>query len=229
MSKAAACLAAVLRRLPVQAQVLDAGCGDFRILREHADALAGKRYVGCDSTARASPAGADFQLCDLDTPPLPFADDTFDLAIFSHVIEHLNQPIPALIDLVRVVKPGGLLYVECPSERSLQPGWWAPQSMNLILSFHDDPTHGGHPWSPQGLRRAALYMGCEPVETRYDRSLLRGVRLPLDWAYGLVAKDSDHMVTSWWQAVGWSAFAVIRKPGSMSGAPPFNYRSFKES
>lgn len=229
MSKAAACLDGALRALPAGARVLDAGCGDFRIARDHAEALTGKTYVGCDTVEKNKPAHAEFHAVDLDKPPLPFADDSFDLVVFSHVIEHLDEPIPALRELVRVLRPGGLLYVECPSEKSLRPGPWGPQSYNLILSFHDDPTHSGRPWSPQSLRRVAIYMGCEPLETRYDQSLMRGLRLPIDWVYGLIARKPDHMVTSWWLASGWVAFALIRKPAGLKGAPAFNYRSFRES
>lgn len=227
MSKAAACLEHALKHVPPGGRVLDAGCGDFRILREHAAALEGRTYVGCDATAQTTPPGVEFRQCNLDQPPLPFEDDSFDLVIFSHVIEHLANPVAALGELVRVLKPGGSLFVECPSEKSLRPGPWAPPDFNLILSFHDDPTHGGRPWSPQALRRAAIYMGCKPLETHYDQSLLRALRLPFDWAYGLATRNSDHLVTSWWLASGWVSYALIRKPETLKGAPAFNYRSFR--
>lgn len=227
MNQAAACLRQALRALPANASVLDAGCGDFRIYREFADQFSGKEYVGCDHAETLPPLGASFSQWDLERFPLPFEDDRFDFAILSHVLEHVGKPVDLLRELVRVLKPGGALYVECPSERSLKPGWWAPEHYNLILSFHDDPTHSGRPWSPQALRRTALYMNCEPRIAKHDRSFVRWLRLPLDWTYGLLAARPDHMVDSWWQANGWVTYALIRKPDDMRGAPGFNYYSFK--
>jgi SAM-dependent methyltransferase len=227
MSKAAAFLRRAMDALPAGASVLDAGCGDFRMLREHQAELSGKHYLGCDLVERTAPANAQFVQCDLQSFPLPFEDDRFDLVILSHVLEHVADPVSLMGELVRVLKPGGQLFVECPSERSLRSGWWAPQHYNLILSFHDDPTHTGRPWSPQSLRRLALYLQSEPVLVGYDRSLIRRLRLPFDWLYGLVASKPDHMVSSWWLATGWVAYALVRKPVGVRGRPEFNYYSFK--
>lgn len=227
MSKADECLRKVLAELPPGASILDAGCGDFRLLTEMPALLAGKQYTGCDKDGKVPPLGAAFEQCDLGNSALPFGDDNYDAVILSHVLEHLTNPIGAIQELLRVLKPGGRLYVECPSDRSLKPGWWAPAHYNLILSFFDDPTHVGRPWSPQGLRRLALYFGCAPRIVAYDRSLLRWARLPLDWIYGLLARKPDHMVTSWWLATGWVSYAVIEKPADRTGVLAFDYYSFK--
>lgn len=40
---------------------------------------------------------------------LPFADEAFDAVIFAHVLEHLADPVAALRELVRVLKPGAPL------------------------------------------------------------------------------------------------------------------------
>nr|WP_256995546.1 class I SAM-dependent methyltransferase [Halomicronema hongdechloris] len=40
---------------------------------------------------------------------LPFADAAFDAVIFAHVLEHLADPVAALHELVRVLKPGAPL------------------------------------------------------------------------------------------------------------------------
>jgi SAM-dependent methyltransferase len=46
-----------------------------------------------------------------DVPP----DDAYDLVLLVHVIEHFRSPREALERLHRLVKPGGLLYVETPN------------------------------------------------------------------------------------------------------------------
>ncbi len=45
---------------------------------------------------------------------LPLADNSVDFVISSHVIEHFPDPIKALREWHRVVKPGGYLYIVAP-------------------------------------------------------------------------------------------------------------------
>ncbi len=40
---------------------------------------------------------------------LPYDDNTFDVVLAAHVIEHLPEPQVALSEIVRVLKPGGIL------------------------------------------------------------------------------------------------------------------------
>jgi SAM-dependent methyltransferase len=53
---------------------------------------------------------------DFDQKGIPFADDTFDLAIFSEVIEHLpNSPKPLLSEIYRTLRTGGYLILTTPN------------------------------------------------------------------------------------------------------------------
>ena len=52
-----------------------------------------------------------------DVRELPYRDEVFDLAMTAHVLEHLVDPRVALNEMVRVLKPGGLLIV-CLTSRS---------------------------------------------------------------------------------------------------------------
>ncbi len=45
---------------------------------------------------------------------VPFADDTFDIIVSSHVLEHLYNPSAAVKELHRVLAPGGLIVVGVP-------------------------------------------------------------------------------------------------------------------
>jgi len=45
---------------------------------------------------------------------LPFKDDSLDFVVSSHVIEHFTNPLAALREWMRVVKPGGYIFTICP-------------------------------------------------------------------------------------------------------------------
>ena len=52
-----------------------------------------------------------------DVRALPYGSGVFDLVMTSHVLEHLSDPAAALNEMVRVLKPGGLL-ITCLTRRS---------------------------------------------------------------------------------------------------------------
>lgn len=45
------------------------------------------------------------------------ADGSYDFLIASHVIEHMRNPIQALVHWLRVVRPGGMVYLVVPDKR----------------------------------------------------------------------------------------------------------------
>ena len=64
--------------------------------------------------------GLELALRHGDVRALPYDDGVFDLVMAAHVLEHLADPGMALYEMVRVLKPGGLL-IACLTRRSL-PG-----------------------------------------------------------------------------------------------------------
>jgi len=50
---------------------------------------------------------------------LPFADNSIDILISSEVVEHLPEPLPALQEMQRVLKPSGYAMVTTPNPRNL--------------------------------------------------------------------------------------------------------------
>ncbi|WP_299713226.1 bifunctional 2-polyprenyl-6-hydroxyphenol methylase/3-demethylubiquinol 3-O-methyltransferase UbiG [uncultured Tenacibaculum sp.] len=102
-----------------QANILDWGCGNSRILR-HLPTVAGdtNKYFGCDYNTKYikwcqdNLEGIDFKLNQL-TPPLPYDHEKFDLiygiSIFTHL--SLEQHHSWFKELQSVLKPNGILFL----------------------------------------------------------------------------------------------------------------------
>jgi SAM-dependent methyltransferase len=69
---------------------------------------------------------------------LPFADDAFDVVITSEVLEHIQDDVTAIAEMVRVLKPGGHFAATVPA--------WFPEKINWMLSdeYHAPKSEGGH-------------------------------------------------------------------------------------
>ena len=148
-------------------RILDVGCGDFaRIDRYVGKRRADIEIVGIDLYEDATIYGSLASVaipkrdraysrlaCDLEKDPFPFPDGFFDGVYFSHVIEHLAEKRNALNEICRVLRRGGLLYVETPGPMArvaLRPPWLTPEHGGTIR-YDDDPTHLGEPMSPSAL------------------------------------------------------------------------------
>ena len=69
---------------------------------------------------------------------LPFRDATFDVVITSEVLEHIQDDVSAIAEMVRVLKPGGRFAATVPA--------WLPEVVNWKLSedYHAPKAAGGH-------------------------------------------------------------------------------------
>ena len=225
---AEAALGTIIGILAPGAAVLDIGCQGWR---PHGLACAlGRtdlRHAGCERQDDSVPAGAEFRKTDLRTQAVPWPDDSFDCVVLSHVLEHLHDPNAAFGEAVRVCRPGGLIFVEAPSDRATLFSFPWAQHLHLILSYWDDPTHVGRPFTPQALYRMAIYWSCSPVVARYDQRLSDLLLFPLRLLAALWRRDPDALVTAWWRAIGWNCYAILRKDPGITGKPAMRYFSFK--
>lgn len=121
--------------------LLDIGCGN------HSASLAKNwfpkcRYYGLDHGIYNNDK-YDFDLMetfydvDLSSSAMEeIPDELFDVIILNHVIEHLPNGLNVLKEVTGKLKPGGKLYVEFPSVKSL-----SLPNMKGTLNFCDDNTH----------------------------------------------------------------------------------------
>lgn len=98
--------------------ILDLGCG----ITDLPDRLtAGQTYTGVDAWSVALARGAErypqfqFISCDLNHETLQFPAASFDTVVMIAVLEHLHQPLHALQEARRMLKPGGTLVLTTPS------------------------------------------------------------------------------------------------------------------
>lgn len=95
-------------------RVLELGCGQIKRV---------PHSVAVDFNPRSV---ADV-IHDLNETPYPFEDNSFDVIIAEHVLEHLADLMKVIEELHRITRPGGILYVEVPHFSS--------------CNFFTDPTH----------------------------------------------------------------------------------------
>jgi len=132
--------------LPAGAQVLDAGCGSGRTLRELAD-YGEVHGIELDPEAAAvarDRGHGEVRVGRLEA--LPWADGIFDLITCLDVIEHTPDDRATLVELLRVTRPAGFLLVTVPAYQAL----W---------SLHDEANHHFRRYSRRSLRTVAQAAG----------------------------------------------------------------------
>ncbi len=118
--------------------ILDVGCGK----RKRPGA------IGIDRNPRSE---ADM-LHDLNHFPYPFPDDRFDEIYCDNILEHLDDIVQVMIELHRIMKPGGTVEITVPfyphrnaNTDPTHKHWFGVHSFDY---FVDNTSHGGFQYSP---------------------------------------------------------------------------------
>jgi len=132
-------------RLPAGARVLDvgAGTGQYRSLFSHCAYLA--QDLGKDPQTIGQYTPLDFE-CDVLDIPAP--DGSFDAILCTEVLEHVPEPIRAVHELARLLRPGGTLLLTAP----------------LLSIPHQEPYHFYGGYTEHWYRRFLDEAGCDVVE-----------------------------------------------------------------
>src|SRR5438309_1650033 len=94
-----------------------------------------------------------------DIEAMPFEDGSFATVICTEVLEHVPDPLMALAEIQRVLRPGGTLIGSVPA-RSLV---WRLRFLSSTCP-HSEPFH--HEYLPQEVRE--LLAGWSVVSLRYS-------------------------------------------------------------
>ena len=115
-------------RLGAEVVAFDFGADEVRNVRDTFEAMADAGELDGGKSRVGAVQG--------DALNLPFADGSFDRVIASEVLEHIPDDETAMVELARVLRPGGSMAVTVPR--------CGPEFVNWALSdqYHDVP--GGH-------------------------------------------------------------------------------------
>jgi ubiquinone/menaquinone biosynthesis C-methylase UbiE len=134
---------------------------------------------------------------------LPFPDASFDVVLCDNVVDHAEDPQRIIAEIVRVMKPGALLYFEVnvhhPLYRAaaaLHAGWRALGLPFEITPFADHTYHFTRDGAARLFEGLALTKACESdtiaVETRRQRQA--PLRRPSDLLKRLFFKNAAYEV-----------------------------------
>lgn len=107
-----------LLELPVQANVLELGCGAGTLWKECADKIpAGWNITLTDLSdgmldaawRNLVPTGKSFKFEKIDAQSIPYEDKIFDVVIVNHVLHHVPDRKKALAEIKRILKDDGVL------------------------------------------------------------------------------------------------------------------------
>ena len=154
--------------------LLDVGCGVGSISLDLAEIVAPGQVVGvdadasqiddaCSAAVRRGVDNARFEVAE--AYELPFPDDAFDAALAHTLLIHLHEPVRALRELRRVVRPGGVVAVSDDDFGTVVLSPANPLIEEAVSLWIRMLQHnGGNPYYARHLRRYLLDAGFARTE-----------------------------------------------------------------
>ncbi len=139
-------------------KLLDLGCGRGEFLRGFI--RCGLKGYGVDHSLMGKSVcpEAEISKSDLEKEPLPYDDGCFDVVFSKSVLEHFYYPEKLVLEIHRILKPGGLVI-------TMVPDWEA-----VYRTFYEDYTHRT-PFTLTSLRNIFIINGFDDVKAEKFRQL----------------------------------------------------------
>lgn len=125
----------LLSHLQNEMTLLDVGCGPGNITADLASRLTKGHVIGIDASSEiVDQAKSQYESQENltfshgDVYRLDFDDDTFDVVHAHQVLQHLSDPVAALVEMRRVLRPSGILAVR---DCDYSGFTWAPKDALL--------------------------------------------------------------------------------------------------
>lgn len=154
----------------------------------------------------------NFRNVNLEKSELPYEANYFDAIIFTHVLEHLNNPLSLGNEINRILKKEGRIYVEAPNWSSiLVPSFGFHREQHNPFNFYDDPTHI-KPWTKHGIYEF-LSENCK-LKVQKVGIVRNWIRIPLDLfiiIFGFISGNRKRIISSFWNIYGWCVFGIGEK------------------
>ena len=127
-----------------------------------------KLNLGCGENQRTGYVNVDVcgspdVVCDLAAFPWPWATDSVDEIRAEHFLEHVDDYAATILEIHRILKPGGLLWLRVPHFRCPMSAWHL------------------HKWS---FSTCTLNFLCDPIPYQWDgRQLFERVSTRINYAF----------------------------------------------
>ncbi len=168
-------------------------------------------YYGIDITRDYNYRPDDFALMEgfweKDLTQLQFndiPDSFFDAILMTHIIEHLHNGDKVIEALLKKLKPGGYIYIEYPSARSVNF-----PSKQGTLNFYDDPTHV-RIFTLNELELLLEEKGCRIVKAAIRRDIRNIFLMPVKMIHNRI-KYGYVMASVYWDWYGFAEFVWAQK------------------
>ena len=136
----------LIPRLRADMRLLDAGCGPGTVTAGLARAVAPGEVIGLDAApevlgharAHAVEQGVDnATFVSGDVYALDFPDAAFDVVFANQLLQHLTDPVRAIGEMRRTLKPGGLLAVRDADYATMSPHPKFPEFPDWNRLYHE--------------------------------------------------------------------------------------------
>ncbi len=112
-------LSEIKKHLPQAKTILEIGCSSGYLLGDLKQHFPKATILGADvisaSLQRLAQRLPNIPLFQFDLTQCPLPDNCVDVIVLLNVLEHIEQDQTALLQLKRILKPGGLLIIEVPA------------------------------------------------------------------------------------------------------------------